>query len=442
MNEITQSLGAQELQASLEAWFNTHVLALDNAVQVGLIILALLIGRLLGARLRRVIGSASEHRPWRTDVHTVVARIAVLSTPITMLVFLWVAAEAGTQTALFGNHLTRTVASLINAWVVIRLASVLIRNEVLARFIAWSAWILAALTTLGLFDATIALLDGMAMTFGEVRVSILTVVKGVLALGALLWLTVSVSNMLERRISRAGSLTPSVQVLVSKLIKIVLVSLAFLIAIGSLGIDFTALTVFGGALGIGIGFGMQRIISNLVSGLILLMDKSIKPNDVIAVGTTYGWISSLGARYASVRTRDGIEHLIPNEELIAQRVENWTHTDQAVRLRIPVGIAYKADVRLAMRLCLQAAGAVDRVVVTPEPRCLLRGFGDSSVNLEIQIWIDDPTNGRANVISEVLLGVWDLFREQEIEIPFPQRDLHLKSSDVPWAAVSRNPVAS
>ena len=239
-----------------------------------------------------------------------------------------------------------------------------------------------------------------------------------------------------------GSLTPSVQVLVSKLIKIVLVSLAFLIAIGSLGIDFTALTVFGGALGIGIGFGMQRIISNLVSGLILLMDKSIKPNDVIAVGTTYGWISSLGARYASVRTRDGIEHLIPNEELIAQRVENWTHTDQAVRLRIPVGIAYKADVRLAMRLCLQAAGAVDRVVVTPEPRCLLRGFGDSSVNLEIQIWIDDPTNGRANVISEVLLGVWDLFREQEIEIPFSQRDLHLKSSDVPWAAVSRNPVAS
>ena len=235
-------------------------LALDNAIQVGLIILALFIGRLLGARLRRVIGSASEHRPWRTDVHTVVARIAVLSIPITMLVFLWVAAEAGTQTALFGNHLTRTVASLINAWVVIRLASVLIRNEVLARFIAWSAWILAALTTLGLFDATIALLDGMAMTFGEVRVSILTVVKGVLALGALLWLTVSVSNMLERRISRAGSLTPSVQVLVSKLIKIVLVSLAFLIAIGSLGIDFTALTVFGGALGIGIGFGMQKSV--------------------------------------------------------------------------------------------------------------------------------------------------------------------------------------
>ena len=238
-----------------------------------------------------------------------------------MLIFLWTAAEVGSQTDLFGNHLTRTVASLVNAWVVIRLVSGIIRHEVLARFIAWTAWTLAALTTLGLFDATVALLDGMAMTIGAVRVSVLTVVKGVMALGILLWVTVSISNVLERRIGRAESLTPSVQVLVAKLTKIVLITLAFLIAINSLGIDLTALTVFGGALGVGIGFGLQKIIANLMSGLTLLMDKSIKPNDVIAVGETYGWIVSLGARYTAVRTRDGVEHLIPNEDLIAQRVE-------------------------------------------------------------------------------------------------------------------------
>ena len=440
MNELTQWLNALDLQASLEGWFNTHVLVLDNVIQVGLIVLALVLGRLLGPRLRRIIATLSESRPWRADVRAFVARLVAHSNLITTLIFLWTAAEVGTQTDLFGNHLTRTVASLVNAWVVIRLVSGVIKNEALARFIAWTAWILAALTTVGLFDATVALLDGMAMTFGAVRVSVLTVVKGVMALGILLWVTMSISNVLERRISRAESLTPSVQVLVAKLTKIVLITLAFLIAINSLGIDLTALTVFGGALGVGIGFGLQKIISNLMSGLTLLMDKSIKPNDVIAVGETYGWIVSLGARYTAVRTRDGVEHLIPNEELIAQRVENWSHSDTAVRLKIPLGVSYKSDVRLAMRLCVEAAGGVDRVLVTPEPRCLLRGFGDSSVNLEIRFWINDPQEGRSSVISQVLLGVWDRFHEHGVEIPFPQRDLHLKSSDVRLAVAGVNQI--
>ena len=430
MNELTEWLSALEFQASVEQWFNSHVLVLDNAIQVGLIVLALALGRLLGPRLQGVIVSLSENRQWRADVRAFVARVVAHANLITMLIFLWTAAELGSQIDLFGSHLTRTVASLVNAWVIIRLVSGVIRNEVLARFIGWTAWSLAALTTLGLFDTTVAFLDGMAMTFGEVRISVLTIVKGVMALGVLLWVTMSISSVLERRISRADSLTPSVQVLVAKLTKIVLITLAFLIAINTLGIDLTALTVFGGALGVGIGFGLQKIVANLISGLTLLMDKSIKPNDVIAVGQTYGWIVSLGARYTAVRTRDGVEHLIPNEDLIAQRVENWTHSDGAVRLRIPVGVSYNSDVRHAMRLCLEAAGDADRTLVTPEPRCLLMGFGDSSVNLEIRLWIEDPELGRSNVVSQVLLGVWDRFQEHGIEIPLPQRDLHLKSSDV------------
>ena len=440
MNELAQWLDALELRTSLQGWFDNHVLVLDNVLQAGLIVLALLLGRLLGPRLRRLTANLSESRPWRVSIRGLIARFVDHSNLITMLVFLWIASEAGTRTDLFGNHLTRTVASLVSAWVVIRLVSGLIRNEILARLIAWTAWILAALVTLGLFDAAVELLDGMAITLGEVRVSVLTVVKGVMALGILLWVTVSISDVLERRISRAGSLTPSVQVLIAKLTKIVLVTLAFLIAINSIGINLTALTVFGGALGIGIGFGMQKIISNLVSGLILLMDKSIKPHDVIALGDTYGWIVSLGARYAAVRTRDGVEHLIPNEELITQRVENWTHSDKTVRLKIPVGISYRSDVRLAMRLCLEAAGSVGRVLAAPEPSCLLRGFGDSSVSLEIRLWIGDPERGRSNVISEVLLSVWDRFHEHGIEIPFPQRDLHLKSSDVRLAAGKDIPI--
>jgi small-conductance mechanosensitive channel len=217
------------------------------------------------------------------------------------------------------------------------------------------------------------------------------------------------------------------RVLGAKLTRIALITAAFLVALSAVGIDLTALAVFGGALGVGLGFGLQKIFSNLVSGVILLMDRSIKPGDVIAVGTSFGWINHLGARYASVITRDGIEHLIPNEELITQRVENWSYSNDLVRLRIPIGISYHSDPRLAIRLCVEAAEMIPRVQLKPEPRCQMMGFGDSSLDLELRVWIDDPQNGRANVISEVLLGVWDRFHEHGIEIPFPQRDLHLRS---------------
>jgi len=441
MNAFIQRLNLPELRASLETWFDAHVLAVDNAVQAGLILLALALGRLLGPKLRRAIAAATAGRARHAGVQGFLDRLAALSTPIVILVLLWIAVEAGSQTALFGHRLTQIAASLAGAWVVIRLLSGFIGNPLLARSVAWIAWILAALVAVGLFDATLVLLDSVGMTFGKVRISLLSLAKGAVALGVLLWIVLAFSNALERRIRQSKSLTPSVQVLVAKIVKIALVAFAVLVAIGSLGIDLTALTVFGGALGIGIGIGLQKVVSNLVSGLLLLMDKSIKPNDVIAVGGTYGWVASLGARYAAVRTRDGVEYLIPNEELITQRVENWSHSDKAVRLVIPVGISYRSDVRRAIDLCREAAAAVDRVLADPSPQCLLRGFGDSSVDLEIRIWIDDPAEGRANVISEVLLRVWDLFREHGIEIPFPQRDLHLKSSDVPLAVQSAGQAA-
>ncbi|MYA87812.1 MAG: mechanosensitive ion channel [Boseongicola sp. SB0662_bin_57] len=430
MDEVINRLNLPEFRAGLEEWFATHVLSADNATQAGLILLALLLGQLLGPRLRRAISAASVLGARHAELQGFVGRLSALSTQIVVLVFLWIAVEAGAQTQLFGHRLTQIAASLAGAWVAIRLASGFISNDLVARSVAWTAWILAALVALGLFDATVTLLDGIGMTFGEVRISLLAIAKGTLALVVLLWTMLVLSNLLERQIRRSDNLTPTVQVLISKIVKIVLVTFAFLVAVGSLGIDLTALTVFGGALGIGVGIGLQKIVSNLISGLLLLMDKSIKPNDVIAVGNTYGWVASLGARYAAVRTRDGVEYLIPNEELITQRVENWSHSDSAVRLCVPVGISYECDVRLAMDLCREASAGVERVLADPPPRCLLRSFGESSVDLEIRIWINDPAKGRANVISELLLRVWDLFHEHGIQFPFPQRDLHLKSSDI------------
>ena len=428
--ESIRDLHLEDFLQAGEAWLDAYVLSLDNAIQLGLVALAMLLGLWLGGRGRALARDAIRHRSWRADLRALATRLADLAVPVVMLLLLWLAAEAGAQTELFGHQITRTAASLITAWVVIRLASRVIRNDVVAGFVAWFVWGMAALVALGLFDAAVGVLDGLALHFGEARISLLAVVQGALALAVLLWATALVSGLLERRLDRAAALSPSVRVLTAKLVKIMLVATAVLLVIHSLGIDLTALAVFGGALGLGVGIGLQKVIANLVSGLLLLMDKSIKPNDVIAVNGTFGWVVSLGARYVSVRTRDGTEHLIPNEELITQRVENWSHSDPVVRLKIPIGVSYRSDLRRAIEACLEAARGVERVLDDPAPRCLVTGFGDSSVNLELRIWIDDPPQGRGNVVSEVLLRVWDGFHAQGIEIPFPQRDLHLKSAAV------------
>ena len=333
-----------------------------------------------------------------------------------------VAAAAG-----WPHHLIKTVVSLLTAWVIIRLSASLVRDPVWSKAVAITAWTIAALTILKLLEPTLSCSTSSPITMGGLRISALFVIKGMLAMAVLLGLATFASRLLERRIKGAPSLTPSVQVLFTKLLKIVLVTIAVVVALSSVGIDLTAFALFSGAVGVGIGFGLQKVVANLISGVILLLDRSVKPGDVIGVGNTYGWIDSLGARYVSVVTRDGIEHLIPNEDLIVNRVENWSYSNDLVRLKIPVGIAYSSDVRQAIAVCLDAARATPRVLRDPAPVCLVTGFGDSSVELELGIWIRDPTNGTTNVKSDVLLNVWDRFRQHGIEIPFPQRDLHIKS---------------
>ena len=233
-----------------------------------------------------------------------------------------------------------------------------------------------------------------------------------MALALLLWAATYLGSMLDTRIKTSESLSPSLKVLISKLLKFALIGIAVLTATNVIGIG-SSLTVLSGAIGLGVGFGLQRIVANLVAGVILLFDRSIKPGDVIAIKDTYGWVNSLGGRYVSVITRDNVEHLIPNELLITEYVENWTHTDNNVRLKIPIGVHYKSDVRKAIELCVEAARETRRVLDQPAPTCLLRAFGDSSVNLEIRIWINDPTNGTSNVRSDVMLeGVGEIPRER------------------------------
>ena len=426
MEQLTDPTSIQDILLAIKVWTFDNVFVLSNLGQLAVIGLAFVAARLATPKLSAWIEVQRAGRDPEAWTSKAADSVMPLTMPIIWLALQWVAALIAAAAA-WPHHAITVVDSLLTAWVVIHLTSNVIRDPAWARLIAITAWSVAALNIVGLLDDTIVLLDGLALNLGELRVSALSLIKGMLSLAVFLWLATAASRLMEKRIHALPSLTPSIQVLFAKLLKIVLITVAILAALHTVGIDLTAFAVLSGAIGVGIGFGLQKVVSNLISGVILLIDRSVKPGDVIAIGDTYGWINSLGARYVSVVTRDGTEHLIPNEELITQRVENWSYSHSRVRLKVPIGISYDADVPAAMALCIESATGVERVLTDPQPSCLLMGFGDSSVDLELRLWISDPVNGIANVRSEVLLDVWQKFHEHGVEIPFPQRDLHLRT---------------
>lgn len=319
---------------------------------------------------------------------------------------------------------------LQGTWIVIGVASSFLKERFWAQSVAAVAYLITGLYGLALVKDSIAILEDMRFTIGEFSISAWTILAGIIAFAFTLWIGLAIARIAETQIERIPRLSASLKVLIAKILRITLITVAIVTAIGSIGIDLSAFAFLGGAIGIGLGFGLQKVVSNFVSGIILLMDNSIKPGDVIEIEGTYGWINNLRARYASVITRDGTEHLIPNEDLITQRVINWSFTDNLVRVRVPIGVSYNSDPHKCIELILDVAGSVGRVLKSPAPKCLMNGFGDSSLNLELRMWIADPSNGVGSVRSEVLLKVWDSFKEHGIEIPFPQRDLHIRSSDV------------
>ena len=293
--------------------------------------------------------------------------------------------------------------------------------------ISLSIWCLVALHLIGWLPDVIAALDALAVTFGDTRLSLLSIIELLTAIVFFVVMAHWLSRLIESQTRRSPHINPSMQVMLSKISKFSLYGLAFLFALKAVGIDLTAFAVFSGAIGVGIGFGLQRIFSNFISGFILLFDRSISPGDVISIGDRFGWVQSLHARYVVVKGRDGVETLIPNENLIISEVTNWSYSDRAVRQRIPVQISYENDPEIAMQLLLDAIQDKPRVLKTPEPAARLIGFGDNGINLELRIWIDDPESGIANVVSDVNLTIWKSFKENNISIPYPQRDVRIVS---------------
>lgn len=312
-------------------------------------------------------------------------------------------------------------------WLLITGCSQTIRNRPMRRFVSLAGWFYVAIIILGIGDNVSDLLDAVGFSISGIRISMLLVVKVVVILGLALWGSIVLSNFVERRLHRNEDIAPGLRLLIGKVFRISLIIVAATIAISAIGIDLTVLSVLTGAIGVGIGFGLQKVVSNFISGIIILADRSIRPGDTISLGETFGWIRELRARFVSVVTRDGREYLIPNEDFITREVINWSFSDDLVRLDVEFGVAYESDAHQVTALAILAASGVDRVIATQQPVCWMTKFGDSSLDFVLRFWIRDPQRGLTNIRGQVLLALWDTFRENGIVIPYPHREIVYKN---------------
>ncbi|PWG18402.1 mechanosensitive ion channel family protein [Salibaculum griseiflavum] len=398
-----------------------------NAYQIGIalgvFLLAYLVGKPLQHRLHEWLRAREGWPKWRLrGVLVLHKRLR----GVLFVVLIWCAVLIMREvTWPSHSYILGIIANLATAWLIVTFATRLIGNAPLRSIVRWGAWAWVTLNILGITDESIALLDSIALTIGEFRLSVWLVLQAIVILALFLFAARFLSRTTSARIRANEDISPSMRELTVKFIQVVLYGAAFFIGLRAVGFDLTGLAVLSGAIGVGIGFGLQKVVSNLVSGVIILMDKSIKPGDVITVGETFGWINSLGARYVSITTRNGKEYLIPNEDLITTQVVNWSHSNDFVRLDIYFGTAYGDNPHDVRRIAIEAAKSVDRVLSFRPPVCHIVGFGDSSVDYILRFWITDPTQGLTNIRGNVYLALWDAFQENGISIPFPQREVKM-----------------
>lgn len=366
--------------------------------------------------------------------------------PFFMALSLWLAAEI-----ILNFDLQAALLQLLQPFAlalgVIRLLVYMLRKAFLSNpllktlepIISTVIWLMVVLHLVGLLTATRNLIDQIALTIGTTRISLLMVLELVMMVTVAFTLSLWLSEMINQRLRNSRSISPSMQVGLAKFSKFFLVTVAFLLALHAAGISMSSLAVFGGALGVGLGLGLQRIASNFISGFILVLDRSVKPGDLITVGENFGRVEQLNARYVVLRNRQGVDSLIPNEHLIISEVTNWSYADPNVRLDIDVQVSYEDDPEQAMELMLECAYASPRVLHIPEPTVRLLNFADNGIHLQLRVWIADLENGRGAVKSDVNRAIWHQFKKHGISFPYPQRDLHLKSGWPSAAAPSAQP---
>src|ERR1700732_2976629 len=404
-------------------------------LQCGLLLAAAGIALAADAGLRARLDMPSFAMGWPLPLRHF-ARVLVSSASTAVFAILVIAARIAMVQSTWPSrsYLLAVAAKLALAWLVIRLVTSVIRNAFIVRLVSLSAWLVAALSIVGQLDATIEALDSISVVLGGLRLTPLVVIKLGLLLLAALWLTNIASNFVESRITRSTDLTPSIQVLLVKMIRMGLMVVAIAIALSAVGINLSALAVFSGAVGVGVGIGLQKIVANFISGIILLADKSVKTGDLVTIGDSTGRISAMMTRYISVAAGDGREFLIPNEDLVTQKVTNWTYTEKNTLVKVNFGTNYDADPRLVCKLAVETAAGAPRALKNKTPNCILIEFTEAGMKFSLTFWIADP-DGMDNVKSDVMLALWDIFKREGIRVPYPVRELRIRGGALPVESV-------
>jgi small-conductance mechanosensitive channel len=425
---MLESPALDSLLQRSSAWFYGHVWTTGNSAQVLTIVAAAAMAFIVRHVTARAVTSAISRMQTFPRLKALLYNMHRLIFPFVMLVLLFSLEAVETVDAAKAPKmgLIDAAVNLLAAWIVIRLMLQFIGNVFMRNLFAVSIWSIAALQIVGLLPATTKALDAASLDIGKLHLSALSVIKGGFALCFLLYGAIFVSSLIERQVRLSKSLKPSSKVLISKLVRSFLVIAALLVGIVASGIDLSLLALFSGGIGLGIGFGLQRVISNLLSGMMLLLDESIKPGDIIEMPDgAFGWVEKMGARYTEVVTHDFKSYLIPNENLVTQQVVNWSHGNTLIRLEVDFGVHYDSDPRQVKALAREAAAALSRIVADPPPICHLVAFGDNSINFKLRFWISDAENDVADIRSHVLLALWDSFKVHGIKIPYPHRVVYL-----------------
>jgi small-conductance mechanosensitive channel len=406
-------------------------------LQFGLMLAATGIAFLTETAIRSRVDMASLAMRWPLPLRHF-ARVLVASASTAVFAALVIAARITMYHSTWPSrsYMLMVAAKLALAWLLIRLVASVIRNAFIVKLVSITAWLIAALSILGQLDFAVDALDSdqVAVVLGGLRLTPLLLIKAGALLILALWLTNIAANFAESQINRSSDLTPSIQVLLVKMIRMGLMVVAIAIALGAVGINLSALAVFTGAAGVGIGLGLQKIVANFISGLILLVDKSVKPGDLVTIGESSGRISAMKTRYISVAAGDGREFLIPNEDLVTQKVVNWTYTDKNTLVKIPFGTNYDADPRLVCKLAIETAAAAPRAIKGKPPNCILIEFAEAGMKFSLTFWIADP-DGMDNVKSDVMLALWDAFKHEGIRVPYPVRELKIRGGALPVESV-------
>ena len=389
-------------------------------IQFGVITLAAIAAIGVSALLRRRFDLAAATMGWPGYLR-LAARALIDNFAVLVFILLMIVIRAGLDASMAHarTYLLGVASNLATAWVVIAILASLIRNHFINRIVAVTAWTIAALSIMGLLDRTVVAIDSYGLVFGGIRVTPLLILKTTALLLIAIWAATAVSNFLDRRVQASEDLTPSVQVLLGKLIRIAVMAIAIIVVLSVSGIDLSVFAIATGAVGVGVGLGLQKIVANFVSGIVLLADKSIKPGDVITIGEHFGWVTNMGTRYTSVDLKDGREVLVPNEDLVTQRVINWSYTSDRMQVQIRFSTSYNDDIKKTQAAAVEAALSVPQVMKEPAPSCHITAFGASALEFVLWAWIKSASEGPTRVRSAMMIALWDAFEKQGIAMPKP-----------------------